>query len=351
MSERPAMLNSATRIREVLHEMRAPLGGIRAMTDMLMAGELTPAQHEIALALEASAAHLRAIADAVLGAGEDGSACAPRLLKDFLSTIRTAGSARAEAQGLTLTIDMEDEALGLLPVGTTPLRQVIENLIDNALRFARADVHVAVARRSGERLQFAVFDDGPGLAADDAERLIREGGGIEGRMGGAGLGLSISGRKVAEHGGRLEGGPGDGGEGTCFTFDWPDSRTAAGAGMSCLVVDDHPASRMVLRTILGAAGYRVLEAADAREALGVFERHRPAVVISDLNMPNGGGEGLMLRLSTLMPGVRPQLVVLSADEVSSDDPLFRVIDGHLRKPISVESVLNVVSQARARMAA
>lgn len=352
MNDRPTLLTSATRIREVLHDMRAPLGGIRAMTDMLMSGTLTPQQREIALALEASAAHLRAIADAVLGTDDELRAESVQPLRPFLNTIAFAARVRAEARGVNFALHLEDERLADLPIGTTALRQVIENLIDNALRLSSGDVILVAARRSQTRVQFALFDHGPGLTSVEAERLIREGGGIEGRPGGAGLGLSISGRLVSEHGGRLEGGPGEGGQGACFTFDWPDGQHADnGSGIACLVVDDHAASRLVLRTILSAAGYRVLEAADPREALGVFERHRPALVISDLNMPNGGGQDLMFRLATLMPGVRPQLLVISADEVAPEDPLYGVIDASLRKPISVEGVLGAVAQACLRAAA
>ena len=351
MNDRPAPLNAPARIREVLHELRAPLGGIAAMVDMLRASALDPRQREIVQALEASALHLRAIADGVLGAGEDASAHKAHPLRGFLEAISFTARARAEAKGVQFLLHLEDESLAALEIGTPALRQVLENLIDNALRLSQGEVMLVVARRSESRLQFAVFDHGPGLTMEEAERLIREGGGIQGRPGGAGIGLSISGRIVSEHGGRLEGGPGEAGEGACLTFDWPDGEGAvAPEGVACLVVDDHPASRLVMRTILSAAGYHVLEAADPREALALFERHKPGLVLSDLNMPNGGGQGLIFRLATLVPDMRPQLVVVSADEVGLDDPLYSVIDAQVKKPISVDSVLSAVSSARAKAA-
>lgn len=351
MNERLTSLNSPTRIREVLHELRAPLGGISAMMEMLAATALDPRQREILQALEASAAHLRAVADGVIGAGEDPQSAAPRPLKPFLEALALPVRARADAKGLRFALHVEDETLDTLMIGTPALRQVLENLIDNALRLSQGEILLVVARRSESRLQFAVFDHGPGLTMEEAERLIREGGGIHGRPGGAGIGLSISGRLVAEHGGRLEGGPGEGGQGACMTFDWPDGASAPASGkMSCLVVDDHPASRLVMRTILGAAGYTVLEAADPREALSLFERHKPALVLSDLNMPNGGGQGLIFRLATLVPDMRPQLIVVSADEVKIEDPLFAVIDAQVKKPISVDSVLGAIAAATAKAA-
>lgn len=351
MTDRLAPLNSPTRIREVLHELRAPLGGVKAMVEMLGAGELTPRQREIVLALEASADHLRAIADSVLGGAEDSARQTPRPLRAFLEAISFPARMRAQANGVKFTLHLEDEGLAALEIGTPALRQVLENLIDNALRLSQGEVMLVVARRSEARLQFAVFDHGPGLTMEEAERLIREGGAIQGRPGGAGIGLSISGRIVAEHGGRLEGGPGEAGEGACLTFDWPDGQGfVSPEGVACLVVDDHPASRLVMRTILSSAGYHVLEAADPREALTLFERHKPALVLSDLNMPNGGGQGLIFRLATLVPDMRPQLIVVSADEVSIEDPLFSVIDGQVKKPISVDSVLGAVSMARAKAA-
>lgn len=349
MKDRVSPLNAPARLREVMHELRAPLGGIRAMTQMLASTELTRQQREMVEALEASAAHLRALADEVLGAGEDGSAAAPRRLDAFLEAI--AVPARLRAHGQRFSVEFEEEALGALPVGTSGLRQVLENLIDNALRLSSGPVTLVAARREGARLQFALFDTGPGLTALQAERLIRAGGGIEGRPGGAGIGLTIAGRIVAQNGGRLEGGPGEDGHGACFTFDWPDG-TGLGQGgkPACLVVDDHPASRLVLRTILGAAGYRVLEAAEPREALALFDRERPQIVISDLHMPSGGGHALMTRLAALTPDVRPRLIVVSADEVSASDPLHTLISAQVKKPITVESVLGAVAAVAARAA-
>lgn len=356
MKDRIAPLNAPARLREVMHEVRSPLGGIRAMVQMLASTELTPEQREMVDALAASAAHLRAIADEVLGAGGDASAAVPRRLDAFLEALAVPARLRAGERGYRFTLEVEEGVCGAAAVGTPALRQVLENLIDNALRLTNGPVRLVVQRGEGARLRFALSDSGPGLSALQAERLIRAGGGIEGRPGGAGIGLTIAGRIVAQHGGRLEGGPGNDGEdgknpGACFSFDWPDgSGSGQGGKPTCLVVDDHPASRLVLRTILGAAGYRVIEAAEPREALALFDRERPGIVISDLHMPSGGGQALMSRLAALAPDVRPRLIVVSADEVSADDPLHAMIAAQVRKPITVESVLNAVAMVAARAA-
>ncbi len=355
VNDHPAPLNSPAKIREVLHELRAPLGGIRAMVQMLAASGLDPHQARIVQALEASAAHLCAVANGVLGAEAQAEA-APQALGTFLDALLLPARLRAEALGMRISLQLDDPTLAGLAMGSSDLRQVLENLIDNALRLARGKVTLVVARRDEGRIQFALFDQGPGLTRQEADHLIREGGRIEGRPGGAGIGLSICGRIVSGRGGRLEGGPaeagtGEGGRGACFTFDWPDHEGgAAPTGRACLVVDDHPASRLVMRTILIAAGYQVFEAADPKAALALFERHRPGLVLSDLNMPEGGGRELLLRLAALAPDLRPRLIIVSADEIGADDPLHGVIDAQVRKPVSVDGVLAAAAGARSRAA-
>lgn len=338
-------LITAQQIREIAHELRAPLGGIEAMVEMLEGSALDADQARMVVALKASAAHLRSIAGAVLGAsGRNDSAPAPaarRPLGVVLAEIEVAAQARARSRGLTFTLHGADEAMRNVLVEAVELRQVLENLIDNAFRLTtRGGVDLYVSRTSAGRIGFHLVDDGPGLQALDAARLIRSGGGIEGRAGGAGIGLSIAGRIVAERGGALSGGPAGEGRGAAFTFDWPDEPVSTKG--TCLIVDDHPASRLVLKTILSAAGYRCLEAARPEEALTVIATSRPDVVLTDLNMPDGGGMALIGRIAGMARPHRPRLLVVSADDLDPAEPLSGEVDGAIRKPITVRAVLEAM---------
>jgi len=331
-------------IAEIAHELRSPLGGIEAMVEMLAASPLDADQARMIEALKASVAHLRAIADGVLG---DKADCQPtarsRPLGDVLAAFELASTARARAAGLDFRLVVSDDALRGALVMEAPLRQVLENLVDNAMRLTPAGlVELTVSRQPGGRIGFRLTDSGPGLSGEDAARLIRDGGGIAGRAGGAGIGLTIAGRLVADEGGTLTGGPAETGQGAAFAFDWPDVRR--GQKGDCLIVDDHPASRLVLKTILGSVGYRCLEAGGVEEALALIAARQPRIVLTDLNMPGGDGTLLIERIGAMPAALRPRLIVVSADEVHPENPLQALIDGAIRKPVAVRAVLEAVAK-------
>lgn len=332
-------------IAEIAHELRSPLGGIEAMVEMLAAGPLDADQARMIGALKASVAHLRAIADGVLGGNIHRPAgTASRPLGEVLAAFEQASTARAHAAGLEFRLVVTDESVLSAVVTEAPLRQVLENLIDNAMRLTPTGlVELTVSRQPGGRIGFRLTDSGPGLSGEEATRLIRDGGGIAGRAGGAGIGLTIAGRLVAEEGGTLTGGPAETGQGAAFTFDWPDVRMGGQKG-ECLIVDDHPASRLVMKTILGSVGYRCLEAGGVEEALSLIASHQLRVVLTDLNMPDGGGAMLIARIGGMSARLRPKLIVVSADELQPDDPLQARIDGAIRKPVAVRAVLEVMAK-------
>lgn len=340
---------AAFRLAEIAHELRAPLGGFDAMLDMLGTTALDEGQLRILAALKASAAHLRGIANEILGAPAGAPAGESASLGALLATLDTASTARARPRGLAFAVELAESRLQSAEIEAGPLRQVLENLIDNAFRLTEAGrITLQVARGAAGRIVFTLTDDGPGLSAETAERLIRQGGGIEGRAGGAGIGLTISGRIVAERGGRLTGGPRPEGRGAAFSFDWPDGRApvASNPRGACLVVDDHPASRLVLKTILAASGRACLEAASAAEALRVIAERRPSLVLTDMNMP-GGGAALARGIAALPEAARPAILVVSADEIEPGDALHALIDGAIRKPVAVRAVLEAVAAIEA----
>lgn len=349
-------------LSELAHELRAPLGGIDAMVEMLEASGLDADQARIVEALKASHAHLRAIANRILGAGRiegegmETDAGRPELaIPAFLAGFLPSAQARCQAKGIEFVLlDTvgDDNPVIEDPVG---LRQVLENLCDNAVRLTASGVVTLSVRREGpSRLAIAVSDTGPGLSEAEAARLIREGGRIPGRTAGAGLGLSIAGRIVAGHGGDLRGGPAPDGSGARFAFTWPAIWPLHGAGdlgqdcsPDCLIVDDHPASRLVIGTILRAAGYRCMDVPDPDSALAAIRDHAPRIVLTDLNMPNGDGRELAQAIRRLDASVRPLVIAVSADEVDLDAPENAVFSGAVLKPITVRAVLEALRSADA----
>ncbi|HRE21793.1 MAG TPA: hybrid sensor histidine kinase/response regulator [Rhabdaerophilum sp.] len=345
----PADLTSPVSLSELAHELRAPLGGIDAMVEMLEASDLDSGQAGMVEALKASHAHLRAIANRILDAhgsrGDIGAADqigARPALPAFLALFAPSVQARCRARDIDFIVVNEAGEDGILIDDPVGLRQVLENLCDNATRLTSAGaVTLTIVREAQPRLAFAVTDTGPGLSEAEAARLIREGGRVTGRKGGAGLGLSIAGRIVAGHGGVLCGGPGPNGTGARFAFTWP----IHGAGKlspDCLIVDDHPASRLVMGTILKAAGYRCMDVPDPESALAAVRDFAPRIVLTDINMPNGDGRELARALRRLDGSIRPEVIAVSADDVDLAAPENAAFSAAVLKPITVRAVLDAV---------
>jgi len=325
-------------IAEIAHELRSPLGGFEAMLDLLARTPLSEEQQRLVHALEASAAHLRGILARVLPAhqGEDVN---PLTLGPLLGAIAASAAARAAARGLDFQCHVDPEIDRDAEVEALALRQVLENLIDNAIRATSSGaVRLAVKAGAPGRLAFSLDDDGPGLDPAEAQRLMAPGG--EG--GGQGLGLPIAARLVARHGGTLnaEKRPG---LGTTFHFDWPDRMMAGeAAGNRLLVIDDHPASRLVLRTILSALGFDVAEAADIRSARAYLGHEPFAAVLTDLHMPDGGGATILREIATMPVERRPATIVVSADDPREDKSLSGLVGHVVLKPLAMPALIEAL---------
>lgn len=332
---------------EFAHELRAPLGGLQAMIEVLAESELTPSQRETLDALSASALHLRQIANRILGDADPACPPAPSrmMVRPFLNRLGQSAAARAKIKGLDFAMLQARDLPMSADLDPLPLRQVLENLIDNAIRLTPTGrVVLAVAPAGPGRITFRISDAGPGLSAEDAQRLIAEGGSLEGRPGGSGLGLKVAGRLVAERGGALQGGPNCDGLGASFAFDWP--LLAELSDPACLIVDDHPASRAVLRTVLQAAGHSCLEAASVEDAKAMLAEIAPAHLITDLRLGDESGADLVRWVVARKSIKRPRIIVVSADPLESEPDLARLVDASIRKPVNVRAILEAVRLPR-----
>jgi CheY-like chemotaxis protein/anti-sigma regulatory factor (Ser/Thr protein kinase) len=330
-------LRSPEAIAELAHELRSPLGGIESMAELLATTTLSPEQARMVAALQASAQHLRAITSRVLGRRAGGDIEAEKDLNAILQAISASAAARASVKGLDFACGDITGLEGLDLVAPTAFRQVVENLIDNAIRMTEQG-HVALGiERAGDRIAICVADDGPGIASDQVAARIAGDKDAPSR----GLGLPISGRLVARHGGRLEAAPREGGRGSLFRFDWPLEQRAKGDG-AILIVEDHPASRLVLRTILAAFGFACREAANLDEAQAILAEGPFAAVFTDLRLGEEDGRSLVRLLGEADGSERPAICVISADEIAADDPCACWIKAAVLKPISVQAVAGAI---------
>lgn len=376
--ERIRELEAALRAREELlagvsHEIRTPLGGMRGLVDLVMDGRLSTDQREYLQALRGSADMLLCIVNDVLDlarleAGgmqlEQVAFSLPELLDTTLRTL----APEAERKGLECFYTLAPDVP--LSVRGDPLRmrQVISNLLSNAIRFTdsgQVEVFVRrVAGAEGARLLVSVRDSGCGVPPALRQRIfdpfVQALPSHARTHGGSGLGLALCRRMVALMGGRIRLGSRPG-RGSVFMFDVP--LTFAGEpiqvgaaprleGRRVLLAAPNARWRRSLRGLLGSWGLEVVEVADGDEALQALaqaSRQGEAFdfLLLDARMAPPGGLGLVERLSAGWPTL--ERVILMCDPALKQVQAPRLaglhVGGHLLKPFSAQTLENTLMQA------
>jgi PAS domain S-box-containing protein len=259
---------------------------------------------------------------------------------------------------LTLRIDPATPAWVL--VDPDRVRQLLLNLIGNAVKFTEAGAITVDLGPSadGAALVFSVADSGPGISPQGVDQLFVRFSQVEGggKSGGAGLGLAICKGLVDAMDGRIgvESAPG---QGSRFWFSLPlrlaepeaaeveEDHAASIVGRSILVADDNPANRVLLRTILQAFGAEVAEACDGGEAVDLAGRRDFDLILMDLRMPNMDGVSAARRIRDAAGAHRTPILAFSADrDPDLGEGLFQ---GAVPKPIEPQTLLEAVVRAMA----
>jgi len=297
------------------HEIRTPLNAIIGLVELQLGTQLTADQREDLDVVKSSAFALLSIINNVL----DFSKIEARKLDleqtrfdlaTFLNESARIMAMKAHLKGLELAYRMDPEVPNRLVGDPNRLRQVVLNLIDNAIKFTdHGEVILNVSKRAatptGVRLQFTVRDTGIGVSADQQQRIFmpydQGDPAVARRYGGTGLGLAVSGQLVRMMGGQmaLSSRPGHGsafGFTAVFRLD-PEGNPAAPAelpsvvrGGRVLVVDDNEAARRIVVEILERHRMDVRTAASAAQARQAFLAGAPpGAVLVDSSLPGTDG--------------------------------------------------------------
>ena len=381
------------------HELRTPLAAIIGMTGLARQQAGDAALVEQLDKVERASHHLLHLINDILDISKIEAERmvlerVPYRLGAVLQSLEPLAGQRAVDKGLAFELQVGPELAALWLYGD-PLRlkQVVLNLVDNAIKFTSAGrVAVRVSRRSqgstpaaaaGPRLRVEVQDTGIGIARQDIERLFvpfeQADNSTTRRFGGTGLGLAISRQLVQMMGGVLDV-QSQPGEGSVFWFELPLQPAPAGADEPAepspealcealrealrerqqrlgpheplLVAEDDPVSREISTLLLRQAGFEVDVACDGQEAVERAAGRRYALVLMDMQMPRLNGLEATRRIREAGASRNALIVALTANAFDEDRQrcLEAGMDDHLTKPVQAErlyeKMLRLLGEAR-----
>ncbi|HWQ08851.1 MAG TPA: ATP-binding protein, partial [Holophaga sp.] len=357
---------AATRAKSVFlanmsHELRTPLNAVIGYAQLLTHSAQDPESRANLERILRASEHLLGLINDVLSlsrieAGRLVLNPEPFETGPFLRDIENMTRLKAQAKRLAVRMELSPDLPAALHGDAQKLRQVLVNLLGNAVKFTQAGSVILRVTRDQELACFEILDTGVGIPAQDLDRLFKpfeQLGAPAGHAEGTGLGLHISQAMVQLMGGRIDV-QSESGRGSTFRFTirLPEASSAAvqqvrrrvvglsggQAVPSILVVDDVLDSRCLLRDLFSSMGLPVDTASSGGEAIARWEAARPDVVWMDLRMPGMNGWEATRRIRAReaeLGGPRTTLIALTASAMDLDVEGLREagFDDWVLKPI------------------